>query len=65
MFRGSSNRTQFAVVCKSCRMYVSAGIKDFPFQSILVTCPSCHEERRYIPSEVSLGKPDLQERNPA
>jgi hypothetical protein len=43
-------------------MNMAAGVKDFPFQSILVTCPACHMERRYLPSEVILGKTNYPQR---
>jgi len=33
------------------RCDVPAGVKDFPFKSIVVTCPLCGEQRQYLPSE--------------
>jgi hypothetical protein len=48
-------RKQFVVTCKRCRRDVSSGVKEFPFQSIVVACPLCGELRRYLPSEVFLG----------
>ena len=50
------DRKQFVVTCKRCRRDVPAGVKEFPFQSIVVTCPLCGEQRRYLPSEVLLGR---------
>jgi hypothetical protein len=58
MFPGVSTRKVFVVACKRCRRDVPAGTKDFPFQSITVPCPLCGETRRYLPSEVFLGRPD-------
>jgi RNase P subunit RPR2 len=51
-------RKQFAVTCKDCHQAVPTGVKEFPFHSIEVTCPLCGELRRYVPSEVFLGRPD-------
>jgi RNase P subunit RPR2 len=58
MFQGPSNRKGFVVSCKRCRRDVPAGVQEFPFQSIVVTCPLCGEQRKYLPSEVFLGRPD-------
>jgi len=51
-------RRQFVVTCKRCRRDVPSGVREFPFQSITVECPLCGELRRYLPSEVFLGRPD-------
>jgi hypothetical protein len=51
-------RKQFVVTCKDCHRAVPSGAKEFPFKSIDVTCPLCSELRRYLPSEVFLGRPD-------
>ena len=53
---GIQERKQFVVECKRCRRDVPSGVKDFPFQSITVACPLCGELRRYLPSEVFLGR---------
>ncbi len=55
---GIQERKQFVVECKLCKRDVPAGVPDFPFQSIIVTCPLCGEQRRYLPSEVLLGRPN-------
>jgi len=55
---GIQERKQFVVECKRCRCQVPAGVKDFPFQSIVITCLLCGEQRRYLSSEVLLGRPD-------
>ena|ERR1017187_73684 len=51
-------RKQFVVTCKDCHRDVPSGVKEFPFKSIAVTCPLCKEQRRYLPSEVFLGRPN-------
>src|ERR1017187_9881932 len=55
---GMKDRKQFIVECKSCRLDVPAGVKEFPFRSILVTCPLCGEQHRYLPSEMIKGRPN-------
>lgn len=56
---GIQERKRFVVECKRCRRDVPTGTKEFPFQSLIVKCPLCDEEQRYLPSEVFLGKPDI------
>jgi len=51
-------RRHFVVTCKRCRRDVPSGREEFPFQSVGVECPLCGELRRYLPSEVFLGRPD-------
>jgi hypothetical protein len=58
MFQGPSARKSFVVACKKCRRDVPTGVGEFPFQSIVVECPLCGEKRRYLPSEVFLGRVD-------
>jgi hypothetical protein len=58
MFQGPSVRKTFVVACKKCRRDVPTGVAEFPFQSIIVECPLCEEKRRYLPSEVFLGRVD-------
>ena len=58
MFQGPSARKTFVVACKKCRRDVPTGADEFPFQSIVVECPLCGEKRRYLPSEVFLGRVD-------
>ena len=58
MFSTPSGRKTFVVTCKGCRRDVPSGVKEFPFQSIAVDCCLCSEKRRYLPSEVFLGRPD-------
>lgn len=58
MFPGPSARKTLVVACKKCRRDVKTGVAEFPFQSIIVACPLCGEKRRYLPSEVFLGRVD-------
>jgi len=58
MFQGPSTRKTFVVACKKCRRDVPTGEAEFPFQSIIVECALCGEKRRYLPSEVFLGRAD-------
>jgi hypothetical protein len=51
-------RRQFVVTCKRCRRDVPSGRDEFPFQSVAVECPLCGELRRYLPSEVFIGRSD-------
>ena len=55
---GIQERMLFVVECKRCRRDVPAGVQEFPFQSIVIICPLCGEQRRYLPSEVFLGRPN-------
>jgi RNase P subunit RPR2 len=55
---GIQERKLFVVECKRCRRDIPAGVLNFPFQSIVVACPLCGEKRRYLPSEVLLGRPN-------
>lgn len=55
---GIQERKGFVVNCKRCRRDVPSGREEFPFQSITVECPLCGELRRYLPSEIFLGRPD-------
>jgi hypothetical protein len=56
MFGSITTSKGFVVTCKRCRRDVPSGVKEFPFQPIVVSCPLCGELRRYLPSEVFLGK---------
>jgi hypothetical protein len=50
-------RKQFVVECRKCRRDVPIGVKEFPFRSIVVACPLCGEQHRYLPSEMALSRP--------
>jgi hypothetical protein len=58
MFQGPSARKTFVVACKKCRRDVPTGAAEFPFRSVVVECPLCGEKRRYLPSEIFLGRVD-------
>lgn len=58
MFPTPSVRKTFVVTCKQCHRDLPTGLMEFPFQSVAVECPLCGELRRYLPSEVFLGRPD-------
>jgi len=58
MFQGPANRKMFVVTCKRCRRDIPSGVSEFPFQSVTVVCCLCGEARRYLPSELFLGKVD-------
>ena len=58
MFQGPSVRKAFVVACKKCRRDVPTGVGEFPFQSFVVEYPLCGEKRRYLRSEVFLGRVD-------
>jgi hypothetical protein len=51
--------TVFVVECKRCRRHVPAGVDAFPVDNRVVLCTLCGELRRYRPSEIFLGWPDL------
>ncbi len=57
MFQGASVKKCFVVDCKRCRRDIPTGLREFPFQSVAVTCPLCGEVRKYLPSEIALGRP--------
>lgn len=59
MFGHPVNRKTFVVRCKRCQRDVPSGVEQFPFQSIVVSCPLCGEQRRYRPSDVFLGPPHV------
>lgn len=58
MFSGATSRKILVVVCKRCQRQVPSGQQEFPFHSITVACPLCRESRRYLPTEVFLGRVD-------
>lgn len=51
-----AQRPSFVVECKGCRKNVPAGVKDPPWESIVVACPLCEAKFQYRPSEVSYGR---------
>jgi hypothetical protein len=58
MFQGPPARKSFLVGCKRCCRDVPVGVEEFPSQAIVVTCCLCGEQRRYLLSEIFLGRPN-------
>jgi hypothetical protein len=59
MSLGTNSKKCFVVDCKHCRRHIPTGLREFPFQSVVVECSLCGEVRRYLPSEIELGKPHV------
>jgi RNase P subunit RPR2 len=43
---------------KQCHRVVPADTQEFSFQFVVVICHMCGEQRRYLLSEVFMGRPD-------
>jgi RNase P subunit RPR2 len=56
MFSGSENSKRVVVRCKGCGENIPAPVETMPSQPVAAHCPLCHEHRRYVPSEVFLGR---------
>jgi hypothetical protein len=56
MFPGPESAKLVVVQCKGCRENIPAPVEGMPAQPIAARCPLCHEHRRYLPSEVFLGR---------
>jgi hypothetical protein len=56
MFPGPDNSKLVVVQCKGCHENIPAPVEGMPAQPIAAKCPLCHEHRRYLPSEVFLGR---------
>jgi Zn finger protein HypA/HybF involved in hydrogenase expression len=56
MFPGPENSKRVVVQCKGCGENIPAPVETMPSQPIAARCPLCHEHRRYLPSEVFLGR---------
>jgi hypothetical protein len=56
MFPGPESSKLVVVQCKGCRENIPAPVEGMPAQPIATRCPLCHEHRRYLPSEVFLGR---------
>jgi hypothetical protein len=50
------NSKQVVVHCKGCGENIPAPVETVPSQPVAARCPLCHEHRRYLPSEVFLGR---------
>jgi hypothetical protein len=56
MFPGPESSKQVVVHCKGCGENIPAPVETMPSQPVAARCPLCHEHRRYLPSEVFLGR---------
>ena len=56
MFPGPESAKLVVVQCKGCHENIPAPVEGMPAQPIAARCPLCHEHRRYLPSEVFLGR---------
>ena len=55
-FPGPESSKLVVVECKGCHENIPAPVEGVPAQPIAARCPLCHEHRRYLPSEVFLGR---------
>ncbi len=56
MFPGPESSKRVVVQCKGCRENIPAPVESVPAQPIAAKCPLCGAHRRYLPSEVFLGR---------
>src|SRR5271156_7188871 len=56
MFPGPDSSKRVVVRCKGCREKIPAPVESVPAQPIAAKCPLCGAYRRYLPSEVFLGR---------
>jgi len=56
MFSGPESSKRVVVQCKGCGENIPAPVETMPSQPVAARCPLCHEHRRYLPSEVFLGR---------
>jgi hypothetical protein len=56
MFPGPETSKRIVVQCKGCRENIPAPVESVPAQPIAAECPLCGAHRRYLPSEVFLGR---------
>jgi hypothetical protein len=56
MFPGPESSKRVVVQCKGCCENIPAPVETMPSQPIAARCPLCHDHRRYLPSEVFLGR---------
>ena len=56
MFPGPESSKLVVVQCKGCHENIPAPVEGMPAQPIAAKCPLCHDHRRYLPSEVFLGR---------
>ena len=56
MFAQPQSPKVVVIQCKNCRENIPAPVESMPAQPIAAKCPLCLEQRRYLPSEVFLGR---------
>jgi hypothetical protein len=56
MFPAPESSRRVVVQCKGCGENIPAPVETMPSQPIAARCPLCHEHRRYLPSQVFLGR---------
>jgi hypothetical protein len=56
VFPGPESSKRVVVHCKGCGENIPAPVETMPSQPVVARCPLCHEHRRYLPSEVFLGR---------
>jgi hypothetical protein len=56
MFQGPESLKRAVVHCKGCGENIPAPVETMLSQPVATRCPLCHEHRRYLPSEVFLGR---------
>jgi hypothetical protein len=56
MFSGPERSKRVVVQCKGCAENIPTPVEMMPSQPIAARCPLCYEHRRYLPSEVFLGR---------
>ena len=56
MFPGPESSKRVVVRCKGCRENIPAPVESVPAQPVAAKCPLCAAHRRYLPSEVFLGR---------
>jgi hypothetical protein len=56
MFPGPESSKRVVVQCKGCRENIPAPVESMPAQPIAAKCPLCGAHRRYLPSEVFVGR---------
>src|ERR1700689_4260748 len=56
MFPGPESSKRVVVQCKGCRENIPAPVESVPARPIAAKCPLCGAHRRYLLSEVFLGR---------
>jgi hypothetical protein len=56
MFPAAESPKRVVIRCKGCGENIPAPVVSVPSQPVAARCPLCAEYRRYLPSEVFLGR---------